>query len=357
LAVPVGYSGASAIAMVQLRANEPTYPTPANVLLFLNAGLEQVVAAIGGIRLNAAYPTTPGVNVITLGSDVQDIVSASFSTGSPSAPGALVYPLEQLDQASFMDMAAGFPAAGTGPPQWFFITSDSGTGPDGLLPAPTNPGLSTTPGTSTGYQAYVAQTYLNAAGETVPGPQSQLAVTTANQIVAGSPVPFGNAAHFNTYAGVTPGALYLQNAAPTAIGTSFTLPGTLLTATLAPTVNTASGYASGGEITMQLYPPAMVGQVNTYYRARPQLWADTTTSSTTNLDSMAQEAAILWTVARVLEHRGRSDEAMQIFTPQYQATIAQMKETMNRRVTPKAGTVRDVRSLSYPNGMFFGGRF
>jgi hypothetical protein len=101
-------------------------------------------------------------------------------------------------------------------------------------------------------------------------------------------------------------------------------------------------------ITAQVYPPCMNGQLNIYYRGRPTLWADTTINSSTNLDTLSQEAVILWTCCRVLEAVQRGDEAKDIFGPQYDARIDKLKESMARRSVPKSGQVSDVRSYPLP---------
>jgi hypothetical protein len=103
-----------------------------------------------------------------------------------------------------------------------------------------------------------------------------------------------------------------------------------------------------GVMTAQLYPPCTLGQINVYYRARPQLWADTTVNSTTNLDTLAQEAVILWTICRVLESVQRGDETKDIFGPQYEDRIQKLKDSMARRSVPKQGRVTDVNAYSYP---------
>jgi hypothetical protein len=232
MAVPQGYSGSSAIAMVQIRTNEFTALTGQQILSLLNAGVEQVTAELGAVRLVAAYPTTTGQLFQVLNNDIADIFSVSFSTGpiGQSSPPIIVYPMWQLDQAQFMDTAAGFPGVGAGPPQWYFLETDA-----------------------------------------------------------------------------------------------------------------------SNVITLQMYPPAMIGQLNVYYRGRPQLWADTTINSSTNLDTQAQEAVILWTCCRVLEAVQRGDESKDIFGPQYDDRIMKLKDSIARRSVPKSGTVRDVRALSYPS--------
>jgi hypothetical protein len=111
-------------------------------------------------------------------------------------------------------------------------------------------------------------------------------------------------------------------------------------------------------INIQVYPPCFDGQLNVYYRGRPQLWADTTVNSSTNLDTLSQEACILWTCCRMLEAVQRGDESKDIFQPQLDARIDKLKDSMARRATPKQGRVTDVASYSYPTSTpwWLGGR-
>jgi hypothetical protein len=140
-----------------------------------------------------------------------------------------------------------------------------------------------------------------------------------------------------------------------ALGTPYTIPYPLLTVTAPPLTNTAIGAGTGGAMHMQLYPAAVIGQVNIYYRARPLLWADNTTASYTNLDTSAQEAAIIFATGRVLLSRGRGDEWKAGWEPEYNAMVDDLKESMNRRTTPKSGRVRDVSNRSFPSAPWWMG--
>lgn len=228
---PTGYTGASLAAMVSTRTNEFTALTPTQIISLANAGVEQVAAELGAIRLIANYTTTVGQVYVTLDEFIADIYSCNFSTGpiGVSNPPVIVYPMYQLDQAQFMNAAAGFPGVGIGPPQYYLLASDA-----------------------------------------------------------------------------------------------------------------------GNVITMQLFPPGMAGQVNVYYRGRPQLWADASLTSTSNIDSQTQEAVVLWTCCRVLESVQRGDESKDIFQPQFENQIQKLKESIARRSVPKSGQVRDIQSISYP---------
>lgn len=345
--------------MVRSRTNEPTIPDDSDVLNFLNAGVEQVQGLVGAVRLWGVFPTVAMQTVVPLTSDIQDIISCNFSTGDPTGMGSLVYPMQQLEQASFMDAAAGYPALGFGPPQAYLIFQDYGTGTAGFLSPPYTCPVTTTAGAATDLDIWVATTYVNPAGETTISTPVQCVLTAEQQAQVQPATPSANASGYNVYASTTQGGMFyrqntdgplpfvtgsLSNTTPT----PFVIPGTLLTATPAPSTNTAS-YPSGGVMTMQVYPAAMIGQVNVFYRGRPSLWADTTATSGTNLDTLAQEAVILWTCARVLEARSRSGEAAQIFKPQFDEKIVQMKTLMQKRTAPKSGQVRDIRNRAYPS--------
>ena len=106
-----------------------------------------------------------------------------------------------------------------------------------------------------------------------------------------------------------------------------------------------------GVMEMQLYPAAMVGQLNVYYYGRPSPWTlnGGSNGSASNLDPSGQEAVILWTVARVLENRGRAGEAAQIWQPQLERKLEKLVTTAKRRTAPKSGQVRDIYTRGYPN--------
>lgn len=339
--------------MVRLRTGENNLPIDNDILLLLNAGLEQVEARLGGIQLFRSYQTLPGQNVILLDPDIQDIISASWSNTDPTTPGCMVYNLQPMPQQKFMDVAGGFPATGAGPPLEYFLFQDSASGPAGPLPEPPAPILSSQSGASPGGTVYVVLTYVNGQGETDPGPANSIYLTPSLAALVGSPPGNSNdptLQGYNVYATENPqGPFYLQNGSVIPINTPFTLPSTLLTVTEAPTQNTALGYASGGQMKMQLYPPPMLGQVNIYYRARPQLWADTSPTSWTNLDTMCQEAIIVWGCIRVLQNRGRGDEGLQLFKPEFDDVMGLMDEQIRRRTQQRSGQVRDVRGYSWNN--------
>ena len=355
---PQGYNAASAIAAVQNYSNETTYPAASVILGFLNKGLEEVVRMVGGIKLWAGYPTVQNQTTVQLNDDIQDIESANFSYGSnstnntgsasPFTVGAMVNPLEQLD----LEAAAGFPNVGFGPPRIFFTYQDFGTAPTQTLAVPPQSVMSQIAGTATSGTVEACVSYVNPSGETTVGPVSDQAITATEQAQMQSPPANQNANGYNIYAGAVGGPYYKQNSTPIALGTPFTIPYPLLAVTAVPGSNTATGAGTGGSLYMQLYPNAMVGQVNVYYRARPLLFADTTASSWTNLDTSVQEAAVVWATIRVLFNRQRADEARSVWMPMLMGPdlkgesgmIGDLRESVARRTVAKSGQVRDVRS-------------
>jgi hypothetical protein len=354
--------------MVQNLTNESSLPSTSVILTFLNKGLEEVCRLVGGPRLWAAYPTENNQTSVQLNADVEEVLSLNFSSGannssgfittsSPLSQGTLVYPMVLLEQATFMDAAAGFPAVGYGPPQAAFVYQDQGTAPTTTLPTPDAAAFAYQSGTSNGVAYTVVLTYTNAAGETSAGATSSYSPSTTEQGVVNSPAGVSNATGYNVYVGTSAGPYYLQNTSPIALGSTYTLPGTpTLSGTQPPATNTATGAGTGGALWLQLYPAAMIGQVNVYYKARPQLWADTTTNSWTNLDTSAQQAAVLFGVICVLYNRGRGDEAKQLWEPQYKDMVGDGSEkpgsltaALNRRTVARSGQVRDVRDRSFPS--------
>ena len=377
---PVGYSGASAIQMVRDNCDEPTTPSDATILRFLNAELEQSEMALRAIKDIRFYPTVANQTVVELDDDIREIISCNFSMGSagvngnqgsasPFAQGALVYPMFQLAEGQFMDAAAGFPAVGFGPPQAFLIYKDSGNDPRTLLPPPPPALVVAIAGTSDGLPLAIVLTYVNPNGETtVSSPPTDITPATNQTVLVYAPPGIQNATGYNVYVSENGGPFFLNNPVPVPLTTPWTIqevakwdtaefdvaiwPGTF-SDIQPPTVNTATGAGAAGSLYMQVYPAAMIGQVNVYAWMRPQLWADTTSNSWTNLDTMAQELVILKATKRTLFNRSRSDEAQNIWEPQIVAKKEELERAVAARAQQKSGQVRDVRGRGYPQGPYF----
>lgn len=355
MATPRGYSGQSLITMIRNLSDEKTYPSDGTILSFANAAVEQVEEDLAGIRLFKSYPTNTGDNTIYLDQDVTSILDASFSIGSPASgplgAGAAppnVYPMRVLPPGQFMDYTAGFPSTGTGPPQACQIVQDQGNNPTTTLNVPNAPSLSTAAGTSSGETDTVAVTLVNVAGETTPSATSTQALQTTQQCAVGSPSGQFNATGYNVYASTDGINFFLQNATQIALGSSFTIPSPILTNTASPPgANTATGAGAGGALVLQIYPPAVPGFVNLYYLARPQLWADTSGTSYSNLDSSAQELVVIKGIIRTLKARSRGDETA-TWQSEYDALLTRRQSTIAKRTQPRSGTVRDVQYINVP---------
>jgi hypothetical protein len=120
-----GYNASQAISMCYLRTNANANSiSQQNVLTLLNASIGEISDSLGPVKKFVSIPTAATQNVINLPYDVQDVVSASFSTLAPAGAGTQVYRLEQLEQNTFMDFSGGLPGTGFGPPLAFMIVSD-----------------------------------------------------------------------------------------------------------------------------------------------------------------------------------------------------------------------------------------
>jgi hypothetical protein len=230
------------------------------------------------------------------------------------------------------------------------VYQDAGTAPTATLTVPPTPQYALVAGTSDGSQIIVRVTYVNPNGETTLSAGIIVTPTTTQQLQIFSPPGQSNATGYNVYASVNG----LQNSTPVALGTPFTIPYPQSSFGVFPPVsNTATGAGTGGALVMQLYPAATIGQVNIYYRARPTLWANTSSTSWTNLDTSVQEAAVIFAVGRVLGYRGRADEWKAIWEPEYTSMVEDLKESVNRRTIPKSGRVRDVTDRAFPSSPFW----
>jgi len=379
---PVGYNGLQFVQAVRDYTNEPTLPPDQTVLNFGNKGLEEVERRVGGIFTVKSFPTVTNQPTLQLSNDIQYIESANFSmanassqsngSASPFAQGALVTPMMQLTQAQFMDGAAGFPAVGFGPPQAYFIYRDEGLAPSTPLDAPPAPSLSLVSDTGlflvwnegNWNQTYwfanfalqtveVVVTLLDTQGQTTPSLVSDIVLQSATAVLVQSPAAVGDATSWNVFAGNKGGPYYLQNPAPLALGTPFTIPPPFaISATNPPTVNTTGGQQGGGTLWMQLYPAAQNGQVNAYCRMRPLLWADATDASYTNLDTAIQECVVLFAVMRTLANRSRAAE-IPPWRQEFEQMVESVKSSVKSRTFPRSGQVRDTYNLNYPSSPFW----
>lgn len=352
MGTPQGRSGAQAILDCRDNADEYTLPSDTTILRLLNRSIEEVERRLNGIFVWTPYPTVAMQTFVQLNDDLQYVESLNWSSGatntsgfitnsSPLSQGSLVYPVRFMEQGSFMDFAAGFPAVGFGPPSKAFIYTDQGTAPTTTLPVPAAPVFAIAVGTSTVTSIQAEITYTSAAGETTPSAPTTQPIATTQQAIILSPQGVSNATGYNVYVFVS-GAFHLSNATPIALGAPYTVPTTPSGAGAAPPVtNTATGAGTGGAMFLQLFPACMIGQLNVYGRMRPLLWADTTANSWTNLDTSMQEAVVTNATMLLLRNRSRMDDAKD-WKADFESMITSLQETAMRRTRPQAAVVRDV---------------
>jgi hypothetical protein len=111
-----------------------------------------------------------------------------------------------------------------------------------------------------------------------------------------------------------------------------------------PTIYAAVGDAAGA-LLLQFYPLASSGALLVHYWKRPTLWTLPTPPlvSYTDLDSLWQEAVILYACAQVCEGREDITVGAAYFNRLYDAKIEENELLVKRRARkPGAGSVRDV---------------
>jgi hypothetical protein len=125
---PTGYSQAAAIAMVQLRTNSQFgQPTAPQIVMLLNAGVEQLGLKTEPVLVNTSIPiTVANTNVLTLPADLQRVRNMNYSTGPLTSPGTVAYEMVELPYDEFIEQTDATPAGGLGGiPTIYTITQDS----------------------------------------------------------------------------------------------------------------------------------------------------------------------------------------------------------------------------------------
>jgi hypothetical protein len=99
----------------------------------------------------------------------------------------------------------------------------------GPIPKASTPVLSTIIGNGPATTYYAAATWVNQAGqEGSPSDGAQLTTTIGQQLSVGAINPPINAAGWNVYVGLAPGAIGRQNGSPVGIGNNWTMTGALI---------------------------------------------------------------------------------------------------------------------------------
>jgi hypothetical protein len=112
------------------------------------------------------------------------------------------------------------------------------------IAAPAAPSLSAIAGgTLAATTYYVKTTLVSPSGETTPSSESARAVAANNVLSVAAPASAGNATGWNVYAATASGAELRQNAAPIALGTAWTEPGSgLVSGTASPPGANTTGW-------------------------------------------------------------------------------------------------------------------
>lgn len=113
-------------------------------------------------------------------------------------------------------------------------------------------------GTLAAQTYYVATSYTNSAGESLPSTQAVLAVTADHLLTIQSPPVLAGTTGWNAYVGTTPTTLELQNAEPYAIGVNYMQPAGGLVTGPAPPTNSTARFQNVAPGTAQKIMPGIV---------------------------------------------------------------------------------------------------
>jgi hypothetical protein len=139
---PSSYTAAQAIALCRNRTGQTAgQPTDAVIQSFLNAGLEAVERALGGVYASVSVPISANQSSLGLPSDIMFLMSLSFSFVPSSSAGATLYPIRIVEEGAFERLTAYTPVTSSGFPTLAYVTSDANqTMQLSLYPAPVSSG-------------------------------------------------------------------------------------------------------------------------------------------------------------------------------------------------------------------------
>jgi hypothetical protein len=114
--VQTGRSAAQMAATIRNRTNLVFgEPTDAVLVQMMNDGIEEVARRLEPVQTNVTVAVVnPNMNMFILPQNVERVRDANYSTGSPGAPGTIVYELVQLDYDTFIQETDASPAGGIG---------------------------------------------------------------------------------------------------------------------------------------------------------------------------------------------------------------------------------------------------
>jgi hypothetical protein len=125
VAVPTGYTGQTAVAIIRARTGQTsTQPSDTTIVTFLNAGVEQVERMLGAIYATANQAIAKNANTVPLPADMQSIINLNYSMVLPTAANAVLYPIQLLQEGAFERLVGYLPSQSIGFPSYAFVQSD-----------------------------------------------------------------------------------------------------------------------------------------------------------------------------------------------------------------------------------------
>lgn len=127
MAVPTGYTQSAALLKVRRLSNEPNLPVDADVIGFMNDGLEQICAELVPLRNVENVAILAAAATLQLPADIYAYERLTWSTALPTTPGAIEYPVQELGPGGFVEQTGGMPGLSGGQIIWCrVLTDDSG---------------------------------------------------------------------------------------------------------------------------------------------------------------------------------------------------------------------------------------
>lgn len=112
---PTQYSGTAAVARVRALTNYTSQPVDSTIYTYLQDALEQLQADLAITRKVQSDPVVPAQSTYQMPSDMQDLITLSYSTALPTIAGTIEYETLELEPASFISAAWNAPTISGGP--------------------------------------------------------------------------------------------------------------------------------------------------------------------------------------------------------------------------------------------------
>lgn len=125
MATPSGYTQQAALQKVRRLSNEQSLPVDADVIGFLNDGLEEVGADLKPIRTVDNVAITAGAATLQLPADIFSYARLTWSTALPTTPGVVEVPIQELGPGGFTEQSGGLPTVSGGNILWCRVLTDA----------------------------------------------------------------------------------------------------------------------------------------------------------------------------------------------------------------------------------------